>query len=218
MTDTTTRADFSVIRGKFIMGDDRERTMRAVEYTHFTEGMRFDWWAGDTPDEEYERLIESARARWERGEDHARYEKPSAWTFVPDVAIPATDVADGGRAAQASAIATMRRREASALRAQETAIAQRDAVQRELSALRERVMLLNDDLNEQAVERDWCSEFEDFVGRFPDLLSVATQEVTVTLTLSLGRGASTDYHSIADHIYDLDRGDLRSLISDVTED
>ena len=122
-----------------------------------------------------------------------------------------------GREAQAAAIMAMRRREADALVRAERAERIAASRQEELNRLRTRVGELNTALNEQAIERDWCSEFDQFVERFSDLLSVEERDVTVTLTVSVRRGDS-DQQAIANQLYDMGRDDLYYAIQSVDED
>lgn len=128
------------------------------------------------------------------------------------------DPADEGephRAAQAQALAAMRRREAEAVSRAETAERARAAAQSSYSQLRERVAALNTALNEQAEEREWCSEFEEFVEEFPDLLSVETKTVTVTLELELSRTDETDAYSVAAKLYEFSTSQLVDVIQSV---
>lgn len=131
---------------------------------------------------------------------------------------------DTSREGQARAIATMRRRVAEAEERAATAERQREyaqssyaAVANQYSHLQQRVEQLNDDLNEQAVEREWCGEFEDFVERFSDILSVKTTTYTVTLEIEVKRGTGSDAYSVADEIYEFDRSALVNAIQSVDE-
>lgn len=192
---------------------------------------RYDWAPESQPEADWARLVD----RWRTATDPlqvARYTAPIGWEFVPDTITlrdasdvdwaTATDAAPADRTAQGTALATMRRREADALanataateRAERAerrvteALAQRDA---ETDKLRQ----LWAALAEQADERQWCGEFEQFYDEnngeeYIDLNS----EFDVTVRVSVhtrGLPNNIDSDTLRNAIYDLDRYDINVI-------
>ena len=147
-------------------------------------------------------------------ENGGHWRAPLTWES-PDVDwATAEEAPDTSREAQAQALAAMRQREASALAELERykgyyhgALAQAEAHEQELRALWNA-------LKEQAVERDWCSEFEEFVNdnggeNYVEL----TRDVTVTLDITVSWRDSDDEDAIADKLYDMAKWDLKGSIT-----
>lgn len=132
----------------------------------------------------------------------------------------ATEAEPQGRRAQANALMAMRRREAEALARVETLTTERDRTREAYASLqrthREELQQLWDRLAEQAEERDWCGEFEKFVANNggEEYISLESEyEVTLRVTVPK-RAGRADSSDIAEAIYELDRYNIDSAISD----
>lgn len=134
------------------------------------------------------------------------------WATATDPA-PAED-----RTAQGRALAAMRRREAELTAQVATLTQQRDANATVATNLRSDLQRVWQGLSEQADEREWCSEFDEFHANYGgDAYITLEKEVEVTLRLTLGRTEGTDEYSIADKLYDMSSYDLRQAIGDISE-
>lgn len=207
MSDTTV-ATIPFTRGTIHTGQGE---LAAIEYgapdARYPDNYRHDW---GTPE-----YIAEMVERIGRGDPTPRYLKSDNWTFTPDVVIvtePET------REAQAQALAVMRRREAAAIERADQFENFYRAAQSVANDHRDELQKLWDALKEQAIERDWCSEFEQFVedNGGSDYVELS-KTVAVTLNVEVSWRDADSESELADHIYNMPRWDVENAIENYEE-
>lgn len=180
---------------------------------------RFDWAGLNVTREQW---LATLQRYSERYAENASYQPPlyspigGEWVWTPDPDAEAEPLPEG-REAQAQAIMVMRRREHEARQRAEQEARKAESAIASLNRLQARVEELSDALNEQAEERDWCSEFEEFASNFTDLITVKSKTYRITIEVTAGRGSDWGDYEVADHLYELDRTSLRDAIVSVDE-
>lgn len=183
--------------------------------------VRGDWgtlyWTERT-DAEYPELVLTRRGLSDDGTIESEAVADVDWQTATEAETVATAPAE--RRAQANALMAMRRREAEANARVEAITAERDRIREAFTTMqranREELQQLWDNLAEQAEERDWCGEFEEFVANNggEEYISLESEyEVTLRVTVPK-RAGRADESDIAEAIYELDRYGVDSAIAD----
>lgn len=149
--------------------------------------------------------------------------RPDGTAFTEDAAL-----VEGERTAQATALATMRRREADALSNAQAATERAERAERRVAEAIEQRNAETDKLRElwralaeQAEERQWCGEFEQFYENnngeeYIDLNSEFDVVVRVSVP-TRGIPANVESHQLRRAIYDLSDYDINIVDYNVVE-
>lgn len=135
------------------------------------------------------------------------WESPDVDWATAEEAVPET------REAQAAALAAMRRRESDALAELERYKGYYNGALATSQEHEQKLRRLWEALKEQAVERDWCSEFEEFVNANDGEQYVElSKTVSVTLEIEVNWRDTDDESELASAIYNMERWSIESSI------
>lgn len=163
-------------------------------------------------------LLERRQAARSAGDLFPRYAILGDWTFTPDAPAEEAPAEPETREAQAQALAAMRRREAAAIERADRFENFYRSAQSVANDRQDELQKLWDALKEQAIERDWCSEFEQFVSdNGGDDYVQLSKTVNVTVQVEVNWRDADSESELADHIYNMPRWDVENSITNYEE-